>query len=229
MMKLCIASLFLFCGTSVHSFTPSTTRLAQAFCKTNRDVVTVRRMSSDGSSDEPFAMPDLSGISEKVSKMDVGQVVANLQSGGEVGQRGEVYAIGQAVLIFFILIGGVPVLGGPLRIVAGPSLLLGGVALVLLSLVDLGSDSLTPFLTPTDEGSLKKEGIYASMRHPLYTGLISLMGGLSILSNSADRLLLTVALCALIDVKASKEEEYLKEKFPNYEAYMVSDRASEMK
>ena len=85
--------------------------------------------------------------------------------------------------------------------------MVGGLALSVLSVIDLGSDSLTPFLPPTDSGSLKTGGIYAQMRHPLYAGLVAVMGGLSLVTSSADRLLLTAALFALVNAKATLEED----------------------
>jgi protein-S-isoprenylcysteine O-methyltransferase Ste14 len=88
----------------------------------------------------------------------------------------------------------------------GPGLLLGGTVIALKAFGDLGSDSLSPFPSPPSGASLKMDGVYGQMRHPMYTGLLMVMAGLSIASNSADRLLLTALLWFLIDIKAYKEE-----------------------
>jgi protein-S-isoprenylcysteine O-methyltransferase Ste14 len=88
----------------------------------------------------------------------------------------------------------------------GPGLLLGGTVIALKAFGDLGSDSLSPFPSPPQGASLKMDGIYGQMRHPMYTGLLMIMAGLSIASNSADRLLLTALLWFWIDIKANKEE-----------------------
>jgi protein-S-isoprenylcysteine O-methyltransferase Ste14 len=88
----------------------------------------------------------------------------------------------------------------------GPGLLLGGSVIALKAFGDLGSDSLSPFPSPPKGASLKLDGIYGQMRHPMYTGLLMIMAGLSIATNSADRLLLTALLWFLVDIKASKEE-----------------------
>ena len=39
---------------------------------------------------EQLSMPDVSALSDKISELDIGQVLTNLQS-GEVGTRGELY------------------------------------------------------------------------------------------------------------------------------------------
>ena len=88
----------------------------------------------------------------------------------------------------------------------GPGLLLGGLVVAAASLGDLGSDSLSPFPAPPRGAILKTDGLYAKMRHPLYTGLLMTMAGLSIATNNADRLLLTAVLWYLLDVKSDKEE-----------------------
>lgn len=176
---------------------------------------------------ERFSMPDMSEVADAASRamdlsnFDVSTVVGNLQK-GELGSRGEVYFAAQAALVLCILLGGVPVVGDTIRAFLGPGLLLGGSGVALLSVVDLGSDSLSPFPKPTDTGSLKDEGIYSQMRHPMYAGLLAIMFGLSILTNSADRLLLSVGLLYLFEVKTTQEEEFLKEQFGvDYEDYMT--------
>ena len=95
----------------------------------------------------------------------------------------------------------------------GPGLLLGGLVVALASLGDLGSDSLSPFPAPPRGASLKTDGIYAQMRHPLYTGLLMVMAGLSIATNNADRLLLTAVLWYLLEIKSDKEEDFLTQEY----------------
>lgn len=85
--------------------------------------------------------------------------------------------------------------------------------MVVQSFSALGSDSLSPFPAPPLAGTLKTGGIYRQMRHPMYTGLLMIMLGLSILTNSADRLLLTGLLTYLVEVKSNREEEYLLDSY----------------
>jgi protein-S-isoprenylcysteine O-methyltransferase Ste14 len=169
-----------------------------------------------------ISMPDLSGITDSLASYDIGTVLSNLSTGGEVGTRGEAYAAAQAALVLCIVIGGVPVIGDTLSAVLGPGLLLGGVALTALSLVDLGSDSLSPFPAPPPTATLQTSGLYAQMRHPMYSGLVTIMLGLSLWTNSADRLVLTALLLYLVQVKCEKEEDFLMQQFPDdYAKYQV--------
>lgn len=158
---------------------------------------------------------------QELPNYDASKVAENIQD-GDVGQRGEVYFIAQAILIVSILLGGIPVVGEPLQAVLGPLLLLSGLAIGVLSVVDLGSDSLSPFPKPPSSGSLKTTGVYAQMRHPMYTALLTVMLGIAMISNSADRLLLTGFLYYLLEVKSDKEEVFLNEKYgADYNAYQV--------
>lgn len=159
-------------------------------------------------------------IRQELLSYDVSKVVENTK--GEVGKRGEVYFLAQGALIVSILLGGVPVVGEPLQAVLGPLLLLSGLLVGVLSVVDLGSDSLSPFPKPPTSGSLKTTGVYAQMRHPMYTALMTVMLGLSLVTNSADRLLLTGFLYYLLEVKSDKEEIFLNEQYgSDYAAYQV--------
>ena len=190
------------------------------------------RLQSSADKDSPFEMPnfdmkdvslpDFSSSLSSLGDYNFGTVLENASSQDELGSRGEEYFAGQAALILCILIGGVPFVGDALRSILGPGLLLFGIAIAVLSLADLGSDSLSPFPKPTKTATLKTSGIYAEMRHPMYSGLITLLLGLSLWTNSADRLLLTALLWYFIDIKSSKEEEFLTEKFPNeFDSYKV--------
>jgi protein-S-isoprenylcysteine O-methyltransferase Ste14 len=95
----------------------------------------------------------------------------------------------------------------------GPGLLIGGLVVGVKSLADLKSDSLSPFPSPPPGGTLKTGGIYATVRHPMYLSLLMMMTGLSIATNSADRLLLTAALWYFLEVKADKEEIFLMDTY----------------
>ena len=111
-------------------------------------------------------------------------------------------------------------MGDFLRHAVGWVILVTGAIVTAASLAGLGDDSLSPF--PQPSGSLKTTGIYGLVRHPLYTGLLSVQMGIALLTDSLDRLLLTVLLAWFIDQKADKEEEYLTKEFPaEYPTYKV--------
>eukprot|EP00980_Cylindrotheca_fusiformis_P018292 scaffold5966_cov118-Cylindrotheca_fusiformis.AAC.17 len=154
-----------------------------------------------------------------VSKLDISTVLENLnEDGSKFGERGEFYFLAQAALLVCIIFGGIPIVGDVLSIL-GPLSLLAGVGVVAAAALDLGSDSLSPYPATTSTSTLKTTGIYKELRHPMYTGNLLLMLGLAIVTNSATRLLLTVALGYLLEVKATKEEEFLVERFPEYKDY----------
>jgi protein-S-isoprenylcysteine O-methyltransferase Ste14 len=140
---------------------------------------------------------------------------------GKLGERGEAWTALSLVLILSVLGGGIPLpfLNSALTFLAGPGLMLAGAGLLLASVNDLGSRNLTPFLTPTSRGSLVTDGIYAKIRHPIYSGLIALCGGFSIWTEDSNRLVLTAVLYFLLGIKAEKEEEELLKKFPQYAEY----------
>lgn len=142
---------------------------------------------------DSISFPDinLSTVTDALADLDVDQLSENIRGDGSqpLGSRGELYFVAQVVLLVLIAVGGVPFIGPPLWALGGPGLLLGGAIVSFLALVDLGSDSLSPFPDPPADGDLKTDGIYSKMRHPMYTSLIMVAGGLSILTNSADRLL----------------------------------------
>jgi protein-S-isoprenylcysteine O-methyltransferase Ste14 len=217
-----VLALFSLLADDVLAFAPIATN--------PRSSSVLLRAATPDEKKEGLSMPevDLSGVSEaasrvakKITSYDFGTVSENIKEGA-FGSRGEVYAAAQAALVVCIVLGGVPVIGESLRSFLGPGLLLVGAVVALLSVVDLGADSLSPFPKPTEKGFLKTEGVYAQIRHPMYTGLLSIMLGLSVLTNSADRLLLTALLLYLVEVKCVKEEEYLVEQFgEDYSDYMV--------
>jgi protein-S-isoprenylcysteine O-methyltransferase Ste14 len=159
-----------------------------------------------------FKLPENLKMPDNIQMPDLSNIMASF-SEGEFGSRGEVYLAAQAVLVLAIVFGGnLPFLGTVLFL-TGPALLLGGLAMVVLSVSDLG-DNLSPFTTPTTRGSLKTEGVYSYVRHPMYAGLLATMAGYSLISDSATRLLLTAVLFAVLNVKTEMEEVELQKTYP---------------
>ena len=149
---------------------------------------------------------------------NIDKIQANTME-GEIGQRGELYTFAQFAILLCILIGGVPVIGDVLLLVLGPGLLLAGSATMVISINDLG-DALTPWpVPPQGDSGLKTSGLYAQVRHPLYAGLLASMAGLSIITGSANRLLLSAVLLYSLSIKSDYEEEELMKKFPEYSSY----------
>ena len=82
----------------------------------------------------------------------------------------------------------------------------------------LGSN-LTPYPKPVEDAQLTQTGIYGIVRHPLYSSLILLTLGWSLLWSSVAALATALGLAVLLDAKARLEERWLREKFPEYPAY----------
>ena len=137
---------------------------------------------------------------------------------GKFGTRGEQYFIAQAFVVLCILGGGVPFVGDTLKFLFGPVLVIAGIVSLGTGVYELG-DSLTPFATPVSNMSLKTDGIFQYVRHPLYAGLLSIAMGGSILSDSASRIILTVVLFFVLTLKAEFEEVEIEKKFPSYKDY----------
>lgn len=148
------------------------------------------------------------------------ETVKNNVMDGKVGERGEAYAAAQFALLLFIIGGGVPVIGDFLMLLLGPILMLAGCAAFLLSVKDLGS-SLSPWVVPSAGGDLVEDGIYSKLRHPQYAGLLGALAGFSIVTGSANRLLLTAVLFYVFNQMAEKEEEELSVKYSNYDGYKM--------
>lgn len=165
-------------------------------------------------------------VPPEITDFDFATILENLEavkdnifSGGEVGTRGEVYFAIQFSILICILIGTVPVVGKLLFGILGPSLLLGGIAVSLLAATRLGK-ALSPWPVPTDNASLLTDGFFGQVRHPIYAGLLAACLGLSLVTESVTRLILTALLYYVLDLKTNFEEAALLERFGvDYEDY----------
>ena len=141
----------------------------------------------------------------------------------ERGARGGGWVAGQLVLLAAIALSALVGVGwtGSLKAVAvvvGLELMGAGGALVVLGGVQLGS-SLTPFPAPRAGGELSAAGVYALARHPMYGGGILIALGWSILFASVLGVLLTLLLALFFELKARREEAWLVDHYPEYDAY----------
>jgi protein-S-isoprenylcysteine O-methyltransferase Ste14 len=90
--------------------------------------------------------------------------------------------------------------------------------LVVRAFADLGP-SLTPVPRPRNDGRLIESGIYARLRHPIYAGVMLAGLGWSGLTRSIGAFVVALLLAAFLDAKARREESWLMERYPAYEAY----------
>ncbi|MEI6691320.1 MAG: isoprenylcysteine carboxylmethyltransferase family protein [Chlorobium sp.] len=79
--------------------------------------------------------------------------------------------------------------------------------------------SLTPLPYPVDHNQLVTTGIYAYVRHPLYSCFLFASFGWAVFQVSLSHLIMT-ALCVLFfSYKAAREEVWLTERHPEYAEY----------
>lgn len=77
----------------------------------------------------------------------------------------------------------------------------------------------TAYPKPLQDSKLVQHGVYALVRHPLYSSLMFASVGWSLAWSSGAALVASLALAILLDAKARLEERWLREKFPDYAAY----------
>lgn len=136
-------------------------------------------------------------------------------------QRGGTWVLAQ-----FILMSAVFVLAGVLR---GPAegvwhWWAGGVLLALSAVFGLAGVAAlgrgtTPLLKPGRDARLVQTGIYARVRHPLYTSVVLASLGWAVLWRSWPAGLAALVLVAFLRAKARREEQWLREAFPDYADY----------
>ena len=139
--------------------------------------------------------------------------------------KGEWYLFSQLLLIHLHLIPPYPKIQNiPFSIniffiIIGLVISIQGLIIVIRAFIDLGNN-LTPLPYPMNESSLIKNNSYKNNRHPLYKGILFISLGICIFSMSLIHLFLLFSLAYILRLKALKEEERLRIKFPEYEKYI---------
>ena len=95
---------------------------------------------------------------------------------------------------------------------------LAGMAIALAGLAALGN-ALTPFPRPRDDSTLRQDGIYGWMRHPIYGGIVLASLGWALAWQSWAGAAIAVLAFAFFDRKSAFEERLLRERFPEYAGY----------
>jgi protein-S-isoprenylcysteine O-methyltransferase Ste14 len=101
------------------------------------------------------------------------------------------------------------------------------VLIVAASVAVAGTKALgriTPFPKPADDAKLVQHGIYAKIRHPLYTAVILAGFGWALAWLSWPALLAATALIPFFHAKSCREEGFLRQKFPGYREYVGRTR-----
>ena len=149
-----------------------------------------------------------------------------------LGPRGVGWVLLQGILLALVGAAGLRALAGadgllgaawsgPVRILTSAvavALMGAGVVQAWRGVRDLG-ESLTPLPHPRDDADLVETGIYGSVRHPIYGGLILLGLGWALLAASPLALALALLLVPFFWLKSSIEERWLEQRFAGYDAY----------
>jgi len=106
---------------------------------------------------------------------------------------------------------------------AGGVLIVLGVGLAYLGIRDL-DQTVSPLPRPTDRTVLISDGVYRRLRHPIYAGVVLLGLGWALLTASLVALALALLLAAVLDLKARREEAWLREHFADYATYAARTR-----
>ncbi len=143
-----------------------------------------------------------------------------------LGARGGGWVVGQMVLIFLVGAVSYPSFDAlPPSSAFGWVSFAGGVVLVAVGawLAYRGIDALGPSLSalpaPSQDGTMVVTGPYERIRHPIYAGVILLTVGWSFLVVSLAALVVAALLAVWLDLKSRREEAWLAERYPGYDAY----------
>ena len=101
--------------------------------------------------------------------------------------------------------------------------IVGGLLLTAAALAQLRR-ALTPFPEPRADGELRTDGLYAWVRHPVYSGLILSAAGWGLYCASPWGAITTVTLFVFFDRKAAREERALARRYAGYKDYAARVR-----
>jgi protein-S-isoprenylcysteine O-methyltransferase Ste14 len=79
--------------------------------------------------------------------------------------------------------------------------------------------ALTPLPAPVEGASLRTDGVYGWVRHPIYCGVILLCVGAAVWSGPIFALAFPAVMTIFFDLKARREEAWLEALHPEYQAY----------
>jgi len=136
--------------------------------------------------------------------------------------KGWLLVAGQFVLLGLLVVGArlwsTPAFDLPGARLVGQVAFWGGLVVVVAGALHLGS-SLTAHPSPRDQGSLRTDGLYRFVRHPIYSGVLLVGWGLALRSGLVVSLVVAAALTGWMTVKARYEERLLQQRYPEYATY----------
>ncbi len=133
---------------------------------------------------------------------------------------GWAFVAGQVVLLVSLVLlpGGDAWPTGSAVWTTGQVLVIAGFAVVVIASLRLGT-GLTPTPVPSERGHLVTGGLYRYVRHPIYTGVLLIVVGLTVRSGSVVTLAVAVVTVVFFDRKARWEEAQLSERYDGYADY----------
>lgn len=102
--------------------------------------------------------------------------------------------------------------------VLGGALILRGAWLGIAGVRDLGS-SRSPHPRPLERGQLVTHGVYARVRHPLYSSLMHVAFGWAVVWGSPAAMVASVGLTVWLIAKARLEERLMRGQYSGYVDY----------
>lgn len=135
--------------------------------------------------------------------------------------RGGAWVVVQFVLMTAVIVLGVMFHGDWTRlpvIAAGAVLFVMGGYFGIAGVAVLGRNR-TPYPQPREGSELVQRGIYARVRHPLYTSVMLASLGWALMWQSGASFGAALVLIPFFHAKARQEELRLREKFPGYPDY----------
>lgn len=158
---------------------------------------------------------DLVAIKERV-KMFLQRNIFNAPKDKEFGSSGEISIVMEIALLFCIFRGHVPLLQHLISFLFGPVLFLFGIAVTGLGIKELNTSSFTALTNPIPAekgGKMVTSGVFSYIRHPVYAGNLCCFIGLSVMTNSSIRLLLTSLYYVVVELKSRQEEINMEKEF----------------
>ena len=135
--------------------------------------------------------------------------------------RGGVWVVVQSILMTPVIVLGVIFHGDWTRlpvIVVGAGLFVGGGYFGVAGVVVLGRNR-TPYPQPREGSKLVQHGVYAQVRHPLYTSVMLASLGWALIWQSWPAFIAALVLIPFFHAKARREERWLREQFSGYADY----------
>jgi protein-S-isoprenylcysteine O-methyltransferase Ste14 len=145
-----------------------------------------------------------------------------------LGRRGEGWVLLQASFLALVIIVGLwgarwPSAARPWLAIGAVWLALAGVCLLAGGCLALGRQ-ITPFPKPLAKGSVRSDGVYGLVRHPMYGGALLLLLAWSLISSPL-ALLPWVLAAAFLEAKRRREEAWLVEQYAGYDTYRQQIRS----